>query len=77
MQIRETSISYNDYVKGIDSLDIDEQLALLEIISSKIKNNIRKKRNKQSILNLEGLGAGIWNGIDAQDYIRRERSSWD
>jgi hypothetical protein len=77
MQIRETSISYSDYIKGIDSLDIDEQLTLLEIISSKIKNNIRKRRNKRSILNLEGLGAGIWNGIDAQAYIRQERSSWD
>jgi hypothetical protein len=42
MNNRKLSISYNDYVNGIDSLDIDEQLSLLEIISSKIKMNMKK-----------------------------------
>jgi len=77
MNNRKSSISYNDYVNGIDSLDIDEQLSLLEIISSKIKMNMKKTRKKQSILNLEGLGSDMWKGIDAQDYIQKERSSWD
>ena len=77
MNNRELSISYNDYVNEIDSLDIDEQLSLLEIISSKIKMNMKKTRKKQSILNLEGLGSDMWKGIDAQDYIPKERSSWD
>lgn len=30
-----------------------------------------------SILELRGLGKEIWNGIDAAEYIRRERESWD
>jgi plasmid stability protein len=30
-----------------------------------------------SIMELEGLGKELWEGIDAAEYIRRERDSWD
>jgi plasmid stability protein len=30
-----------------------------------------------SILELRGLGKEIWEGIDAAEYVRRERDSWD
>jgi plasmid stability protein len=30
-----------------------------------------------SILGLRGLGKELWQGIDAADYIRAERDSWD
>jgi plasmid stability protein len=30
-----------------------------------------------SILGLCGLGKEIWEGIDAAEYIRAERDSWD
>jgi plasmid stability protein len=30
-----------------------------------------------SIMGLEGLGKEIWEGIDAAEYIRQERDSWD
>ena len=32
---------------------------------------------KRSILELQGLGKEIWEGIDAQEYIDEERNSWD
>jgi hypothetical protein len=70
MEKRKTSISYSDYVRGIEFLNIDEQLALLEIISSRIKKTISNKK-KNSIMSLEGMGADAWKGIDAQDYVRR------
>jgi plasmid stability protein len=28
------------------------------------------------LLELEGLGAEIWEGIDASDHVARERDSW-
>jgi len=76
METRKTSISYSDYVRGIKSLNINEQLTLLEIISARLKKSIGKRR-KNSIMELEGLGANIWKGIDAQDYVHKERESWD
>ena len=30
-----------------------------------------------SILGLQGLGKELWEGIDAAEYIRAERDSWD
>lgn len=30
-----------------------------------------------SIMGLKGLGKEIWEGIDAAEYIREERESWD
>jgi plasmid stability protein len=32
---------------------------------------------KRSILDLEGLGKELWKGIDAAEYVRKERDSWD
>ncbi|HEY0738900.1 MAG TPA: hypothetical protein VGD69_28535 [Herpetosiphonaceae bacterium] len=32
---------------------------------------------QHSIRELRGLGKEIWAGIDAQQYIREERDSWD
>lgn len=30
-----------------------------------------------SILELQGLGKELWQGVEAVDHVRRERSSWD
>ena len=30
-----------------------------------------------SILELQGLGKKIWKGIDGQEYVNRERASWN
>jgi hypothetical protein len=32
---------------------------------------------KHSIMELEGLGKEIWNGLDAQEYVNQERASWN
>jgi hypothetical protein len=69
--------SYMDYVKGIDRLKPEEQLSLLGIISSRLKRTISRKARASSILELEGLGAEAWKGVDAQEYVRKERQTWD
>jgi plasmid stability protein len=30
-----------------------------------------------SILELRGLGKEVWQGIDSDEHIKRERQSWD
>jgi len=32
---------------------------------------------KHSIMEFYGLGKEIWEGIDAQEYVNRERASWN
>jgi len=32
---------------------------------------------KLDIRGLKGLGQEIWKGLDAQEYVNKERDSWD
>ncbi len=64
-------------VSQVRMLSPDDQLHLIEILFSEYKKNILKKKAKHSIMELQGLGAEIWKGIDAQEYVRKERESWD
>lgn len=76
MAANKESLTYDDYVKGIQTLKPEEQLNLIELLSSKLKKTIIKKKIKHNILELEGLGAEIWKGIDAQEYVSKEREAW-
>lgn len=76
MSVQSKKLTYKDYLHGIDSLKIEEQVNLIGILSSRLKNRVGKKRKKHSILELEGLGANIWKGIDVQKYVQKERESW-
>jgi hypothetical protein len=49
----------------------------IEIISARLKTNLKRKKLKHSIMELEGLGAHIWKSVDAQQYVSKERKSWD
>lgn len=78
MEIQNKSISFDDYLKGINALTIKQQLDLINALAEKVKLKIGKKRiRKCSIMDLEGLGAEIWKGIDAQQFVSKERASWD
>ena len=34
-------------------------------------------REPLSILDLQGLGRKLWDGVDAADCVRDERDAWD
>ena len=36
-----------------------------------------EETNKQSILELRGLGKELWKGIDVTAHVNTERRSWD
>ena len=77
MDREKTQLTYHDYVKGIHGLKPEEQLSLVEIISSRLKKTLWRKKGIHSVMELEGLGADIWEGIDAQEYVNEERKAWD
>jgi hypothetical protein len=55
------------------NLNAEEQLKLVAELISVIRNRVIDKSKKRSILDLEGLGKEIWQGIDAQEYVNQER----
>jgi len=74
---KKSTLRFEDYVRGIEHLKPDEQLSLIEIMSARLKKTLKQEKAKHSVMELEGLGAHIWKGIDAQQYVSKERESWD
>jgi hypothetical protein len=49
-------------------------------VSQQVVHLLEKAAGKpqlHSILELRGLGKELWEGIDAVEYVRAERDSWD
>ncbi len=68
--------AYNRLLSQIQLLTFDEQLRLLEDLAVMIRQEFTTQP-KHSIMELEGLGKEIWQGIDVEKYIEEERNSWD
>ncbi|MGK7871988.1 MAG: hypothetical protein AB4426_01315 [Xenococcaceae cyanobacterium] len=68
--------TYQDIRRQVENLTPDEQLRLLEELAA-IVRHLMIPRGKRSIMELEGLGKEIWQGIDAQEYVNQERASWN
>ena len=73
MTTKKAPLTYNDYVKGIQYLRPEDQLSLVEIITAGLRKTLIKKGVKHRITEIEGLGADIWKGTDAQEYVRAEK----
>ncbi len=54
----------------------EEQLRFVQELMTTLEQE-RASGKTHSILELKGLGREIWKGIDAQAYVKRERSSWN
>ncbi len=55
-------------------LDRAEQVQLLDGLVQLVQE--RAEHRRTSITALRGLGRHIWDGIDAQEYVERERQAW-
>jgi predicted nucleic acid-binding protein len=66
----------NKVLNQVQHLTPDDQLRLVEDLVA----NLRRQATthpKHSILELEGLGKEVWEGINVHDYINQERDSWN
>ena len=75
MSIHKMNPIVKDYMDKIKKMKPEEQLDLLEALNVAVKNGNSTK--KHSILELEGLGAEIWQHVDAKQYVAEERDSWN
>lgn len=63
------------YEQQIKALPRAAKLRLLARIANELAGSDEEKT--LSIMGLHGLGAEIWNGIDAQEYVNKLRDEWD
>jgi DNA-binding HxlR family transcriptional regulator len=68
--------NYIQVVSEIKSLNLSDQLRLLEQIASIIRQKT-STGSTRSILELKGKGKDIWKGLDVKTYLDKERSSWN
>ena len=52
-----------------------DQLRLVAELISRLGGELT--REARSLLELEGLGREVWEGTDVDEYLRRERWSWN
>lgn len=63
------------YEQHIKSSSEAEQRQLVKLITQKLDALPTDETQKEhGLLELEGLGSEIWQGIDAQDYVNEHRN---
>ena len=67
---------YEDTFQNVKSLSRAEQLQLMSELAEHLRVHAAPEP-RISILELQGLGKEIWQGIDAQEYMDHERAAWN
>ncbi len=69
------------YEEQIAPLSVEQKLRLIAKIAEELATAAHsepcEEAGRRSLLELEGLGAEIWKGIDAQEYVNQLRAEWD
>lgn len=60
----------------VASLAIEDKMALLSKLISEVSVGVPASEGR-SIYALKGLGKEVWEGVDAQEYVDAERTSWE
>jgi len=68
--------AYREVLNQVQHLTPDEKFQLLKDLAAMLRYQSKARPKKHSIMELEGLGKEIWEGIDAQEYVNQERVSW-
>jgi hypothetical protein len=68
--------TYQEVLERVKHLHPEEQLRLLEELAAFLRHRI-SAQPRRSILELQGLGKRLWQGIDAREYVDQERNAWN
>lgn len=70
-----TAPTYQEVLAQVRRLELIEQASLLEELVALAKQQKTADR-RRGIREFRGLGKELWAGIDAQEYVNRERDAW-
>lgn len=60
----------------VERLGPEDQLYLLEYLAMLVRRRLRAS-TRRGLLELQGLGKEVWEGVNAQEYVDQERATWD
>ena len=72
-----TRIAEEIYERYVRELPTDERLHLLAMVAQDLVPPISERRPARSVMELHGLGAATWRGVDPDAYVERLRADWD
>jgi hypothetical protein len=67
--------SYDQLLSQASQLEPADQLRWLEGLAALLRQQWVEKPQHR-ITALRGLGREVWQGMDAQEYVERERAAW-
>ncbi|HSH82928.1 MAG TPA: hypothetical protein VLA19_30720 [Herpetosiphonaceae bacterium] len=69
---------FSHVLRQVRALQMDEQRQLLDELTQLVReaSEPRGDRPLRSIVELDGLGKSVWEGIDPDRYIEEERRGW-
>jgi hypothetical protein len=71
-------MSVETILEEIRVLSVEERKRLISaIVDTLTESSSEPARKRRSILEFEGVGAEMWQGIDAQEYVNQLRNEWD
>jgi hypothetical protein len=66
---------YERYVKPLSQ---EKRLRVVALTAAELAGAVGSEPEKsRSILELEGVGADLWKGVDAQEYVNHLRDEWE
>jgi len=67
------------FEQHVRDLPHDQRLRLLAMIAEDLANESDRAGDGplHSLAELHGLGKGLWEGVDAQEYVNSLRDEWD
>ncbi len=70
------NVSAEIIYREISKLSNNEKIILLYKLISEISQFIEGDK-KLNIYDIKGVGKKVWAGVDAQEYVNRERATWE
>ena len=67
---------YDEVLERVAHFDTPARIRLLADVAVMLRD-MKPSGKKHSIMEIEGLGKEIWQGVDAQEYVNQERTSWN
>lgn len=70
-------MNVQDILHEAEMLSEAERRELIEKLIARQAEPKAKLYARRNLMELAGLGAEIWQGIDAQEYVTQLRDEWD
>ena len=67
---------YDQAKRSVQALGPADQLRLIAELVGRLSGDL-DRQPPRSLLELQGLGKGVWQDVDVDEYLRQERSSWN